>query len=684
MDRNKARARLAELRRLLAHHDRLYHVLARPGISDREYDRLYSELLELEEAFADLVTDDSPSRRVGGEPLEAFRALPHSAPMLSLGNTYSAEELLEFDARVRRFLGTTDPVAYAVELKIDGVAVALRYAEGAFVLGLTRGDGLRGDDVTANLRTLRSLPLRLPAESTGGGLPGSDLEVRGEVFIPRSAFTAWNARREKEGLARLANPRNSCAGTLKLLDSREVARRPLRLFCYGMVEPEAKGLSTHEETLGALRDLGFPVEPHFARTASIEEAIAACRAWADRRHELDYETDGMVLKVDRLDWQRQLGRTAKAPRWSIAFKFETLEAVTKVEGISVQVGRIGNLTPVADLTPVEILGTVVRRATLHNADELERLGVLVGDWVAIEKGGEVIPKVVRVLTEKRDGTQRPFAFPDRCPVCHEELLREEGEVAIRCVNEFCPARRKGQILHFFRRGAMDVQGVGEALVDQLVDGGWAADAADLYGLPAETLSDLERMGRKSAENLVAALDESKERPLHRFLFALGVRHVGSTAARLIARRFLTLEQTREAEAEAIAAIHGIGEVTARSVAQYFSRAETAELLSRFHARGVHPAPETAPPAAAAGSGPEPSSPLEGRTFVLTGTLSRWSREEAKSAIEEGGGKVVGSVSRKTDYVVAGDEPGSKLDKARELGVPVLDEDGLAQLLKSRY
>lgn len=678
----EARRRIEELRAEIARHDRLYHVEAAPEISDRAYDLLLEELTHLEREFPQFDDPTSPTRRVGGAPLPGFRSVAHSREMLSLQNTYSPEEVREFDARVRRFLEHEGSLAYVAELKIDGVAVALRYEEGRFVLGLTRGDGQVGDDVTENLRTVRSLPLRLARPLT--------LEARGEVFIPRSLFTDWNRRRGAEGEKLLANPRNACAGTLKLLDSREVARRPLRLFCYALADARAHGAATHQETLSLLRALGLPVEPHHAAAGDIEEAIAICAAWEKRRRELDYETDGMVLKVDRLDWQERLGATTKAPRWGIAYKFETREAVTRVLGIELQVGRTGSVTPVANLEPVELLGTVVKRATLHNADEVGRLGVRVGDWVAVVKGGEIIPKVVRVLEEMRTGGERPFVFPATCPECGESLTRPEGEVAIRCESEFCPARRKEQLLHFVSRGGMDVQGIGESLVDQLVDRGRVQDAADLYALTAETLAELERMGEKSAGKLVRALAESRTRPLHRLLFALGIRHVGASAARLLARAFGSLDHLREAPAEEIAAVHGIGEVIAESVRHYFSRQETARLLERLREAGVRPPEEpaaSAPGAPRSDAGPlRPTGgagPCAGKVFVLTGALATLTREEARARIEDRGGRVTASVSRKTDYLVAGSEAGSKLEKARELGVPVLDEEALLRLLEER-
>ncbi|MFN8547929.1 MAG: NAD-dependent DNA ligase LigA [Candidatus Eisenbacteria bacterium] len=681
MTEAEARARLALLRTDIARHDRLYYLEARPEISDREYDRLMEELLRLEELFPSLVTSDSPSQRVGGAPLDRFRALAHSQTMLSLGNTYSEEEVREFDQRVRRFLERDEAVAYEVELKIDGVAVALRYREGAFDLGLTRGDGREGDEITQNLRTVRDLPLRLAGEA----LPG-ELEIRGEVYIPRADFVEWNKRREAAGEKLFMNPRNTCAGTLKLLDSREVARRPLRFFAYAVVDPAALGCTRQEEILWRLRELGLPVEPHHHRATDIEEALLHCASWKERRFELPYDTDGMVLKVDALELQSALGATSKAPRWAVAYKFETSEAVTQVLEITVQVGRTGNVTPVANLAPVELLGTIVKRATLHNSDEIARLDLKVGDWVGIEKGGEIIPKVTRVLTELRDGGERDFVFPTRCPICDEALVREEEEVAIRCPNEFCPAQRKRQILHFVARGAMDVSGIGESLVDQLVDLALVKGPADLYALDLATVAGLERMAEKSAQNLLDALAGSRERPLGRFLFALGIRHVGATAARLLARHFGSLEAVRAASEEELAQVPGVGEVIAASVRRFFTRAETGALLDALAAAGVHPKSEpiVRPEAVASDileSEARATSAVSGKTFVLTGTLSRWTRDQAREAIEARGGRVASSVSKKTDYLVAGEEAGSKLDKARDLGVMVLDETAFASLLE---
>ena len=672
-----ARVRIEELRSEIEEHDRRYYVLAEPSIPDREYDALLAELAELEDRFSEHRDPNSPTQRVGGEPIQGFETIPHSRPMLSLGNTYSEEELREFDQRVQRFLGDEAPEhrAYAAELKIDGVGVALRYEKGGFLRGLTRGDGTQGDDITRNLRTVRGLPLRI--RSTSGKEPPPSVEVRGEVYIRRSEFLAWNERREAAELPRLMNPRNAAAGTLKMLDSREVARRPLRVWVYAVVDPGAHGLTSQSETLAFLEDLGFPVEPNHARLVGIDETIAHCRLWSERRLELDYETDGMVLKLDRFDLQERLGFTSRAPRWGIAYKFETTEAVTRIEKIEVQIGRTGNATPVAHLAPVELLGTVVKRATLHNQDEIERLDVRVGDWVAIEKGGEIIPKVTRVLEERRTGRERRFVFPTSCPECGAELTRAEGEVAVRCGNEFCPAQTKARVLHFVTRGALDIEGIGEMLVDQLVERGWVRNPADLYSLTAEQLAGLDRMGEKSAGNVVRGIEASRRPSLDRFLFGLGIRHVGATAARVLARRFGSLETLRQATEEELVETPGIGPEIAGALRRYFSRRETETLLQTFADRGV--VPGTAPPVLPSRE-PAEAAPLAGRTFVLTGTLARRTRAEAAEAIRALGGKVASSVSRKTDYVVAGEAAGSKREKAESLGIPVIDESALDELL----
>ena len=700
-DRARAAERIARLRKSIDEHNRRYYVENAPTISDREFDALMEELARLEREFPELDDPDSPTHRVGGEPLAAFRTVAHAVPMLSLQNTYSEDEVRDFDRRTRNALGIEGEIAYVVELKIDGVAIALHYRDGRFVLGLTRGDGFSGDDVTANLRTIRGLPLRLrdgagaaiapapapsstpapapapspvPAPPPAPPSPPPLLEVRGEVFLPRPAFDAINAARKEADQESFRNPRNAAAGTLKLLDPRQVAGRRLALYLYQWVGARDHGVSTHAEGLDRLASWGLPVNPHRRVAQGIDEALSIFREWQTRRRELDYDIDGMVLKVADLAAQERLGTTSKSPRWGIAFKFETSQARTRVVRIDWQVGRTGAVTPVAKLEPVTLLGTVIQSATLHNADEIERLGLRPGDLVTIEKGGEVIPKVTAVHAEARTGAEELVALPDRCPVCRETLEREPGEVAIRCVNEFCPAQRKRRILHFGSRGALDIQGLGEALVDQLVDRGMIQEPADLYQLNAGELASLERMGAKSAATLLAQLEASKTRPLERLVFALGIRHVGAQAARILARSYRSLEALSRANRDELAALEGIGPVIGESVERFFHRPETSRLLERLQAAGFAPEAPLPPPASAQ------ARSLAGLTFVLTGTLSRWSREQAKDAIEAQGGRVASSMSAKTSFVVAGADPGTKLAKARALGVRVLEEEAFGRLL----
>ncbi|MBD3160774.1 MAG: NAD-dependent DNA ligase LigA [Candidatus Eisenbacteria bacterium] len=672
MDRKNAARRIETLREQIAHHARLYYVEAEPEISDEAYDALYDELVALEARFPDLVAPDSPTQRVGGAPLEEFRTVRHRTPMLSLQNTYDDAELREFDARVRRFLGTEEEIEYTVELKIDGVAVSLRYRDGRFAQGITRGDGTQGDDVTENLRTIRVLPLRI--DPPKGKPAPSEIEVRGEVFFPRSRFRRLNEARSQAGEKPFANPRNAAAGSLKLLDPRLVAQRPLSLFCYALVETEEIGLERHGEVLDWLGSAGFPINRGSWTARGVEQVIERIPEWSEKRWDLDYDIDGLVVKVDRMAAQRVLGSTAKAPRWGIAYKFATREGITRLLAVEYQVGRTGAVTPVAILAPVEILGTTVRRATLHNADEMRRLDLRLGDWVAVEKGGEVIPKVTRVLAERRIGEPERYAIPTTCPACGEPLTRDEEEAATRCLNEHCPAQRRRQILHFVARGAMEIEGMGAATVEQLVENGLLRDPADLYRLRVEDLVPLDRMGEKSAANLIASIRASRSRPLHRLLFALGIRHVGASVARNIAARMGTLEAIEKVDVEGLLGIPDVGETVARSVRRYFDRPATADLLDRLRASGVR-TDEPEESGAAEGRGP-----LEGRIFVLTGTLATMTRPQASARIESLGGRVSGSVSRRTDYLVAGDSPGSKLARARDLGVPVLDETGFLALL----
>ncbi len=680
--KKRAEARIDELRGLIRHHDRKYYVENEPEMPDREYDQLMVELVELERDHPELVRPDSPTRRVAGEPTEGFVTVVHSVPMLSLDNTYSADELREFDARVRKHLPDED-VDYVVEIKLDGVSVALTYEDGVLATGATRGDGRRGDDVTANLRTIRSIPLvlsggRSRARASRGGSRGrttataGTIEVRGEVFMPRSGFEKVNKRRKREDAAPFVNPRNAAAGSLKLLDPREVAERPLEAFFYQLVPGSAGGPATHHEAIGTLGELGLRAVPEAALCADIESAIERCEDWQERRRELDFDIDGMVIKVDSLDQQRRLGATTKSPRWGIAYKFPAQAETTVVEDIVVQVGRTGKLTPVAILEPVFVAGSTVSRATLHNQDEVERLDVRIGDTVTVEKGGEVIPKVVSVVKAKRRMRPRRFRMPDSCPVCGEEVVRPAGEVDLRCENVACPAQVKRSIEHFASRGAMDVDGLGTALVDQLVDEGLAADYGDLYGLARDDLVELPRMGERSTDNLLSAIDRSKGRPFSRVLFALGIRHVGVRVAEVIAGRFPSMAGLRKATEEELSEVDEVGPVIAGSVRAFLASPENRRVIAKLERAGVRMKAARARGAA--------KKALEGKTVVLTGSLEEMTREEAKVAIEAAGGRVTGSVSSKTDLVVVGNDPGSKYRKALDLGVETIDGKGLRKLL----
>jgi DNA ligase (NAD+) len=658
------RAAVEALRRELVRHDRLYYIDAAPEISDREYDALYKALVDAEAAHPDWITPDSPTQRVSESPLGGFTTVRHSTPMLSIDNGYTLEELREFDARVRKALDAPE-VDYVVELKIDGVAIVLRYEDGVFARGITRGDGTVGDDVTQNLRTLRGLPLAL-----SGGAP--TVEVRGEVYMERARFDALNEKRVEAGEAPYANPRNTTTGSLKMLDAREVARRRLSYFAYAVADPAALGVVRQHEVLARLKELGLRVNPHTKRVRGIDAVEAEIARWDKGRGELGYDTDGLVIKVDDLGQQRLLGATAKSPRWALAFKFETESATTRLLRIRVQVGRTGAVTPVAQLEPVLLLGTTIARATLHNLDEIRRKDIRAGDLVVIEKGGEVIPKVVRPLVEQRTGSEEEFVFPETCPECGTPLVHEEGEAVIRCDGPACPAQRRARLLHYAGRGAMDIAGLGEAVVEQLVAKGLAQDPADLYGLSVETLEGLERMGAKSAQNLAQGIEDSKTRPLDRLLFALGIRHVGTTLAFGLAAHFGSLDALSKATEEEFLAVPDVGEVVAASLARWFESDAAKDLLARLAAAGV------APTSVERAGG---DAPWNGLTFVLTGTLAGQTRLAATSAVQALGGTVAGSVSKKTHVVVAGQEAGSKLEKARALGVRVLDEAEFVRALE---
>jgi DNA ligase (NAD+) len=686
-----AAGRAEELRAVLNEANYRYHVLDEPTMPDREYDLLFKELNELESAHPELVTPDSPTQRVGAPVEGGFPSVRHDVPMLSLGNAFGHDELREFDARVRKGLGRSSedaPVTYVCELKIDGLAISLRYEGRRFVLGATRGDGTTGEDVTANLRTVRAIPLSLHEDP-----PGDRLEVRGEVFMPRGAFADLNEQLEREGKPLYANARNTTAGTVRQKDPRVTAGRRLSLWTYQLVG--AHGLDSHSASLELLRRLGFPVNPNTRRVAGIEEVIAFTEEWAEARKELDYETDGIVIKVDSIAQQQQLGFVARAPRWAIAYKFPAQQVTTKLESIEVYVGRTGALTPVAHVTPVFVGGTTVRNATLHNIDEIRRKDLRVGDTVVLQRAGDVIPEVVSAVEDARDGSETAWEMPSHCPACGTVAVREEGEVVWRCPNPWCPAQRIGGLLHFSGRGGLDVDGLGYKIMIQLVERNLVREPADVFRLDVETLEGLERLGRKSAENLYASIQEARRRPLARIINALGIRHVGEQTAVDLAAWLASetprgegeseadwtrraADRLRDASADELTAVFGIGRVVAESIARYFADEHTAGTLHRLIEAGVAaeaPEPGAAPAAAAEG-------PLSGRTLVVTGTLPGFTRQEAEQAIRAAGGHPAGSVSKATDFLVAGDKAGSKLAKAEQLGVPILDEDGFRRLLES--
>jgi DNA ligase (NAD+) len=674
MTHNQAQARHAVLVEEIRRHDHLYYIEAKPIISDHEYDQLYHELLDLEKAFPDLLTPDSPSQRVGGQPLSEFKPVRHLQPMLSLDNTYSPEEAREFLDRVQRLVPGQN-LEWIVEPKVDGVAVSLRYVKGLLTVGATRGDGTTGDDITANLKTIHSIPLRLKC-SPAQPAPVL-LEVRGEVYLTLDGFKNLNEERKADDEELFANPRNACAGSLKQLDPRIVAKRPLHAIIYGLGQLEgAARPATHLEALHWLNDLGFKTPEKTWTCRDAEELFRAIQDLEQNRAGFNYQTDGAVIKLNQLDLRNQVGTTAKAPRWSMAYKFAAEQAQTKLKAITIQVGRTGTLTPVAELEPVLLAGTVVKRATLHNEEDMRRKDIRVGDTVIIEKAGEIIPAVVRVVKEERTGQEKIFHFPKTCPECQSRVSRESaaGEnVAWRCTNPDCPAQIRGRVEHWCSRGAMDIEGGGEVLVAQLVKRGLVRDVAELYRLTLEELLSLERMGNKSAQNFLEAIAASKERDLWRLIFGLGILHVGAGVAKTLGRQFATLDDLIKAGRNELTATEDVGEIIADSILRWFGDSRNRQLLERLCKAGLNFQSELFQPRAA-------HSPLAGKTFVLTGTLPHLKREEATAKIEVLGGKVTGSVSKNTDYVVVGEEAGSKLDKARQLGIKILTEADLLELL----
>ena len=661
-----------KLREEIRRHEELYYVQDDPEISDAEYDVLLEQLQQLEQQHPEQITPDSPTQRVGGKPVEGFSQVVHRRPMLSLDNSYNLEELRAFDVRCQR-LSDGRSVDYVAELKIDGLSLSLHYENQMLAGGVTRGDGRIGEDVTLNARTIRSIPLKLRAEVKPRKKSEiANLEVRGEAFIPRRVFERINAEREEQDEPRFANPRNAAAGTIRQLDPKITASRKLEMFAYDLLAGERKPFATHWEALNWLESAGFKVSSERKLCSTIEDVIEFAGKIEAQRDDLDYEIDGLVVKVNSTALQDEFGATNKAPRWAIAYKYAARQATTRVLSIDVQVGRTGALTPVANLEPVSLAGTTVARATLHNPDEVKRLGIRIGDWVLIEKGGDVIPKVLKVIESKRTGEEKAFRMPRKCPVCGGEISKPEGEVVSRCVAADCPAQLMGRLLHFASRRAMRIEGLGESLVDQFVASGKVHDAGDLYSLTLDDIASLERMAKKSASNLLEQIEASKHRELSNLIYALGLRHVGDRTATTLARQFGSLEALSKATVEELDDVPEIGLTVAQSVRDWFDDPGNIELCKRLEAAGVTTKMEQ--------TGEAIDESLAGKLFVLTGTLAGFNRDEARAAIEARGGRVTSSVSKKTDYVVAGDEAGSKLDKATSLGVTVVDEETFKKLL----
>ncbi|HOE13409.1 MAG TPA: NAD-dependent DNA ligase LigA [Candidatus Saccharicenans sp.] len=664
LTREEARKRIEELRQQIIYHEKKYYVDNDPQISDYEFDQLMAELKRLEKAFPEFITPDSPTQRIGEQPVEGFPTVEHRWPMLSIENCYDVDGLREFDERVRKLL-PGEKIEYVAELKIDGVSMSVRYNGGKYQQAVTRGDGFRGDDVTAQVKTIRSLPLTIPLTE--------DVEVRGEVYLPYESFQKINEERGKNGEPLFANPRNATAGSIRLLDPKEVARRRLDIFLY-YIFINGQEMPSQWENLQQLKKLGFKINPHSRLCQNIEEVISYHREWTEKRDSLDYDVDGVVVKVNSTRQRQMLGATAKSPRWAIAFKFPARQATTRIKDIIIQVGRTGALTPVAILEPVQISGTTISRCTLHNEEELRRKDIRIGDYVLLERSGDVIPHIVSVMKERRTGQEKPFVWPKKCPVCHSTLYKEEDEAISHCLNPSCPARIRESIIHFASRRAMNIEGLGEALVDQLLASGLVKKIPDLYHLKYEDLVQLERMGPKSARHLLDQIEASKSRELWRLIFALGIRHVGEKMAQTLARRYKDLERLASAPEEDLMQIEGIGPEVAKEIVFFFSQPENRGLLKELKQAGLK-FKETEKESG--------SRPLEGLTFVLTGTLSSMTRDEAKEKIEQLGGNVSSSVSRNTDYLVVGEEPGSKLARARELGVKIIYEKEFLALLGQR-
>jgi DNA ligase (NAD+) len=662
--------KIEALREKVRHHEYRYFVLDDPEISDYDFDQLVEHLKRLEAEHPELITPDSPTQRVGGKPREGVVKVAHSSPMLSLDNTYNEDELRDWERRVHELSGRKD-VDYVCELKLDGMSLALVYEDAQLVRGVTRGDGSVGEDVTLNIRTVRSIPLSIEKERLRKGEIPANFEVRGELLMPAAAFKKMNDDREKKGLSLFANPRNATAGTVRQLDASITAQRRLDYFPYMLLTDGHTHFDRHWVTLEALETAGFKVNQHRRLAKNMDEVWTFIQHWEDKRETLPYEIDGVVIKVDRSGLQDELGFTGKAPRWAIAYKYAARAGITRIEGIRVQVGRTGKLTPVAELTPVAIGGTTVRNATLHNMDEIERLGVKIGDWVQVERGGDVIPKVAQVIEDKdHPRGHETFHMPEKCPVCGTQVVKTQGEVDYRCVNANCPAKLRETILHFASRHVMNIEGMGDALVAQLTDRGLVKNVADIYRLTKDDLLALERMGDKSAQNVLDEINASKKLPLERVIFGLGIRFVGERTAQFLAGHFGSMDSFMKASQQELEQVDEVGPRIAESILEFFHEPKNRDLVQRLRDAGL----------TFAGKKRERGSKLAGKTFVLTGTLAKYTRDEARKMIEDAGGRVSGAVSKKTDYVVAGNDAGSKLDKAKELGVPVIEEKEMEKLV----
>ncbi len=666
------KARIEELRRLINYHNYRYYVLDDPEIPDSEYDALLRELYKLEKEHPELVTPDSPTQRVGAAPAKEFKSVSHRVPMLSLENAFNEQEIREFDKRVRKLLNHESVIEYSLEPKLDGLAVELVYENGILSIASTRGDGFTGEDITGNIKTIPYIPLRLLDHKKE--IP-TRIDVRGEVYMEVEDFKKLNRLREEHGEPPFANPRNAAAGSLRQLDPNITAQRPLKIYCYGIGYVEGIRFESHMEVLESLKQWGLRVNPLSRIGRGVDEIIKYHNELQEMRHDLPYEIDGIVAKVNNLSFQQSLGEKTRSPRWAIAYKFQASQGLTILKDIEVQVGRTGILTPVAILKPIRLAGVEVRRATLHNQDEIERKGILIGDWVWVERAGDVIPEVVRPVPERRTGKERPFKMPEKCPVCHTPIIKKKGEAFYRCPNKDCPAQLKGALKHFVSKAAMDIDGLGDKLIEQLIDKGIVNDFADLYALKKEDLIPLERMAEKSAQNIIEAIKKSKKVSLARFIYALGIRHVGEHTAKILAEKFKSFDALRNAKYEDLISIRDIGPQVAESIISFFSNPQQdkiiEKLLSHIEIEELK------------GEEKEQHKPLEGKSFVFTGALSSFSRNKAKEIVEELGGRVSSSVSRKIDYVVVGKEPGSKLEKAKSLGITLINEEEFLKLINKK-